>query len=166
MAADLTVEQMVKVINHAIEDKLGRDILILNIGKITSLADYFIITTASSSRQVKAIADKVEEDMTKNGLEPRGKEGIDSQQWVLLDYGDIMVQASSSRQVKAIADKVEEDMTKNGLEPRGKEGIDSQQWVLLDYGDIMVHIFDEENRDFYNLEKLWKDAPVVDPDEL
>ena len=90
MAADLTVEQMVKVINHAIEDKLGRDILILNIGKITSLADYFIITTASSSRQVKAIADKVEEDMTKNGLEPRGKEGIDSQQWVLLDYGDIM----------------------------------------------------------------------------
>ena len=119
MAADLTVEQMVKVINHAIEDKLGRDILILNIGKITSLADYFIITTASSSRQVKAIADKVEEDMTKNGLEPRGKEGIDS-----------------------------------------------QQWVLLDFGDIMVHIFDEENRDFYNLEKLWKDAPVVDPDEL
>ena len=61
---------------------------------------------------------------------------------------------------------VEDELTKLGIEARGKEGYDSQVWVLLDYGDVMVHIFNEENRDFYNLEKLWKDAPYVDVDNL
>ena len=61
---------------------------------------------------------------------------------------------------------VEDELTKLGIEARGKEGYDSQVWVLLDYGDVMVHIFNEENRDFYNLEKLWKDAPYVDVDTL
>ena len=62
--------------------------------------------------------------------------------------------------------EVEDELTKLGIEARGKEGYDSQVWVLLDYGDVMVHIFNEENRDFYNLEKLWKDAPYVDVDNL
>ena len=57
-------------------------------------------------------------------------------------------------------------MTELGLEPRGKEGREMQNWILLDYGDVMVHVFDEENRAFYNLEKLWKDAPYVDPESL
>ena len=61
---------------------------------------------------------------------------------------------------------VEDELTKLGIEARGKEGYNSQVWVLLDYGDVMVHIFNEENRDFYNLEKLWKDAPYVDVDNL
>lgn len=61
---------------------------------------------------------------------------------------------------------IEDELTKLGIEARGKEGYDSQVWVLLDYGDVMVHIFNEENRDFYNLEKLWKDAPYVDVDNL
>ena len=47
-----------------------------------------------------------------------------------------------------------------------KEGYQTQNWILLDYGDVMVHVFDEENRGFYNLEKLWKDAPYVDIDTL
>ncbi len=114
-----TVESILAKIYDAIDDKIGQDIVILNIGKVSSLCDYFVIATGSSSRQVKAIADSVEDEMTK----------ID-------------------------------------IEPRGKEGITSQSWVLLDYGDIMVHIFDEENRGFYNLEKLWKDAPYVERDEL
>ena len=57
----MTVEQMVKVAYDAIDDKLGQDISIINIGKVSSLCDYFIIATASSSRQVKAIADSVQE---------------------------------------------------------------------------------------------------------
>ena len=113
----MTVENITKVIYDAIDDKLGKDIAILNI--VSSLCDYFVIATASSQRQVKAIADNVEDELTKLGIEARGKEGYDS-----------------------------------------------QVWVLLDYGDVMVHIFNEENRDFYNLEKLWKDAPYVDVDNL
>lgn len=115
----VTVENMVKTIYDAIDDKLGQDIAILNIGKVSSLCDYFVIASASSSRQVKAIADSVEDSMTELGVEPRGKEGREM-----------------------------------------------QAWILLDYGDIMVHIFDEENRQFYNLEKLWKDAPYVDPEAI
>lgn len=115
----MTVEQMVKVAYDAIDDKLGQDISIINIGQVSSLCDYFIIATASSSRQVKAIADSVQDAFTEQGIEPREKEGYDT-----------------------------------------------QTWILLDYGDIIVHVFDEENREFYNLEKLWKDAPYVDIDTL
>nr|WP_081712255.1 ribosome silencing factor [[Clostridium] dakarense] len=115
----MTVEQMTKVIYDAIDDKLGQDISIINIGAVSSLCDYFVIATAGSQRQVKAIADNVEDELTK--LE---------------------------------------------IEPRGKEGYESQTWVLLDYGDVMVHVFNEESREFYNLEKLWKDAPFVDVDTL
>ena len=115
----MTVEQITKVVYDAIDDKLGQDISIINVGKVSSLCDYFVIATASSQRQVKAIADNVEDELTKLGLEPRGKEGYDS-----------------------------------------------QVWILLDYGDVIVHVFNEENRGFYNLEKLWKDAPYVDIDTL
>ena len=115
----MTVEQMVKVAYDAIDDKLGQDISIINIGQVSSLCDYFIIATASSSRQVKAIADSVQDAFTEQGIEARAKEGYDT-----------------------------------------------QTWILLDYGDIIVHVFDEENREFYNLEKLWKDAPYVDIDTL
>ena len=115
----MTVEQMVKVAYDAIDDKLGQDISIINIGQVSSLCDYFIIATASSSRQVKAIADSVQDAFTGEGIEPRAKEGYDT-----------------------------------------------QTRILLDYADIIVHVFDEENREFYNLEKLWKDAPYVDVDTL
>lgn len=116
---NMTVEQMTKIVYDAIDDKLGQDISIINIGKVSSLCDYFVIATASSSRQVKAIADNVQDALTEHGIEPKSKEGYDT-----------------------------------------------QTWILLDYGDIMVHVFNEETRGFYNLEKLWKDAPYVDVDTL
>lgn len=115
----ITVENMTKLICDSISDKLGKDMAVLNIGKVSSLCDYFIIASGTSARQVKSIADSVEDSM------------------------------------KEI-----------GIEARGKEGRDTQSWILLDYGDVMVHIFDEENRGFYNLEKLWKDAPYVEIKEL
>ena len=77
----ITVENMVKVIYDAIDDKLGQDIAILNIGKVSSLCDYFVITSASSSRQVKAIADSVEDAMTELGIEPRGAELDPARLW-------------------------------------------------------------------------------------
>lgn len=114
-----TVENMAGIIFDAIDDKLGQDTVILYIGKVSSLCDYFIITSANSARQVKAISDSVEDAMSQFNIEPRGKEGKDT-----------------------------------------------QNWILLDYGDILVHVFDEENRKFYNLEKLWRDAPYVDRNSL
>ncbi len=74
----MTVENITKVIYDAIDDKLGKDIAILNIGAVSSLCDYFVIATASSPRQVKAIADNVEDELTKLGIEARGKEGYET----------------------------------------------------------------------------------------
>lgn len=82
----------------------------------------------------------------------------------LADYFVIM-QATSDRQVKAIAENIEEKVQEAGLIVRDIEGKDAANWVLLDLGDIVVHIFKTETRQFYNLEKLWVDAPLVDVSE-
>ena len=84
----------------------------------------------------------------------------------LLVHGKIETTLPRAKEVKAIADNVQDALTEYGIEPRSKEGYQTQNWILLDYGDVMVHVFDEENRGFYNLEKLWKDAPYVDIDTL
>ena len=82
--------------------------------------------------------------------------------------GDYFVVASTSNttQVKAIADEVEDEMTKLGLEPNRVEGRQSAQWILMDYYDVMVHVFLDEARSFYNLERLWSDAPQLDISDL
>ncbi|MFV0427288.1 MAG: ribosome silencing factor [Beutenbergiaceae bacterium] len=77
---------------------------------------------------------------------------------------DVFVVASgtSERQVRAIVDGVEEAMHAEGVKALRKEGVSEARWVLLDYGDIVVHVQHEEDREFYALERLWKDCPVVD----
>lgn len=99
----------------ALEDKFGEDIQILNIGKVSVLADYFIIATGKNPNQLQAMADEVEEKLYKEGLRLRHKEG------------------------------------------RNDSG-----WTLLDFGEIIVHLFDQENRSFYNLERIWSDAEKVE----
>ena len=81
---NMTVEQMTKIVYDAIDDKLGQDISIINIGKVSSLCDYFVIATAGSTRQVKAIADNVQDALTEYGIEPRSKEGYQTQNWIYL----------------------------------------------------------------------------------
>lgn len=88
-------------------------------------------------------------------------EGISS----LRDYF-VVASASNTTQVKAIADEVEDEMTKLGLEPNRVEGRQSAQWILMDYYDVMVHVFLDEARNFYNLERLWSDAPQLDISDL
>ena len=88
-------------------------------------------------------------------------EGISS----LGDYF-VVASASNTTQVKAIADEVEDEMTKLGLEPNRVEGRQSAQWILMDYYDVMVHVFLDEARSFYNLERLWSDAPQLDISDL
>ncbi len=86
----------------------------------------------------------------------------------LSSLGDYFVIASASNttQVKAIADEIEDQMTQMDIEPNRVEGRQSAQWILLDYYDVMVHVFLEEARNFYNLERLWSDAPQVDISDL
>ncbi|MGV2481058.1 UNVERIFIED_CONTAM: ribosome silencing factor, partial [Salmonella enterica subsp. enterica serovar Weltevreden] len=75
----------------------------------------------------------------------------------------LIVSADSERQVGAIVDGVEEALLKElGRKPLRREGRGSGDWVLLDYGDIVVHVFSSEQREYYALERLWKDVPVID----
>ncbi len=99
----------------AIEDKLGSDIVVLNLEGISSIADQFIITHANSERQVQAIAREI--------VDQAGKAGFHSKKL---------------------------------------EGFDGGRWILVDLGDVIVHVFHVDERSHYNLEKLWRDAPLMD----
>lgn len=70
----------------------------------------------------------------------------------------VICSANSTTQVQAIADNVEEQLKKAGVSPLAKEGYREARWILLDYGACVVHIFVEEDRQFYNLERLWGEA--------
>ena len=80
-----------------------------------------------------------------------------------LPFADVFVIASGSneRQVLAIAERIEEDLGKGGDRALRKEGARQGRWVLLDFNEIIVHVFHQEERAYYNLERLWKDGPVV-----
>ena len=73
----------------------------------------------------------------------------------------VIVSGATDRQVKAIGDEVEAELLKAGSKPIRREGERDMRWLLLDYGDLVVHVFREEERAFYELERLWKDAPTV-----
>jgi ribosome-associated protein len=80
---------------------------------------------------------------------------------VITDYF-LICNGTSSVHIRGIADQVMDDLEKQGVRPRGKEGYPGSTWVLLDYGDLVVHIFLEEQREFYSLERLWSDAHLVE----
>lgn len=74
-----------------------------------------------------------------------------------------MICSGESRpQVAAIAERVEELLRKSGIRPVSIEGKGHNLWILLDYGDVIVHVFENETRDYYELDKLWLDAPRID----
>ena len=85
------VKDMARIVYHALEDKKGEDISIIDISGISPLADYFIITNGSNDSQVKALVDNVEEKMHQAGDSQIQREGMRSGNWVLLDYGDVVV---------------------------------------------------------------------------
>lgn len=84
---------------------------------------------------------------------------------IMADYFVIM-DASSQRQVDAIVQEVLDQMGKNDVDISHVEGKRDSKWVLIDLHDVIVHVFISEERGFYNLEKLWSDAPVVDVSNL
>ncbi|MCM1125081.1 MAG: ribosome silencing factor [Lachnospiraceae bacterium] len=103
----------------ALEDKKAEDIRIIDISRVSVIADYFIIANGNNVSQIQAMADEVEEKLHKAGCPLRQKEG----------YANA-------------------------------------NWVLLDFGDIIIHIFDKENRLFYDLERIWRDGVLIEADEL
>lgn len=111
--------KMVKIAYQALDEKKGEDIKIINLEGISVLADYFIIANGTNSSQVQALVDNVEEELHKAGYSLKQREGYS-----------------------------------NG------------NWVLLDFGDIIVHIFDRENRLFYDLERIWRDGKEIAFNEL
>jgi ribosome-associated protein len=83
-----------------------------------------------------------------------------SQPLVISDYF-VICSGANDRQVLAIAEEVERAAREVGAKPAHREGVENARWVLLDYIDVVVHVFLGEEREYYNLERLWQDAPVV-----
>lgn len=73
----------------------------------------------------------------------------------------VICSGSSTTQVTAIADSIGESLVKAGVHPSHVEGRAESSWILMDYGDVVVHIFDEQSRVYYSLEKLWSDAARI-----
>jgi len=78
-------------------------------------------------------------------------------QTAVTDYF-VVCSAPNSIQVRAIADNIEERLEQGGVLPHHREGLASARWILLDYGSVVIHVFREEERAFYNLERLWGQA--------
>ena len=114
--ADLsTSKKMAALAVEALEDRKGEDIRIIDISEISTIADYFIIASGTNVNQVQALADNAQEKLGRAGF-----------------------------------------MTKN------VEGYEAANWILLDFGDIIVHVFSNEMRVFYDLERIWRDGKEVD----
>ena len=82
---------------------------------------------------------------------------------VIADYF-VIASGTNSNQVQAIVDNVEEQLGRAGFEAKQIEGNRNSSWILMDYGDVIGHVFDEENRLFYDLERIWRDGKVLEMD--
>ena len=105
---------------------------------------------------VKALSDKKARDVKVLKTEA---------QTVLADYF-VICNGSSSTHIKALVDEVDRQLSEAGEPPIRREGLRSDIWVLMDFGCVIVHVFTDEARKFYNLERLWSDAELIDPEAL
>lgn len=76
----------------------------------------------------------------------------------------LICHGNSDKQVQAIAREIKDQADENGIQVKKMEGFDEARWVLVDLGDVVVHVFHKDERSYYNLEKLWGDAPLADLD--
>ena len=117
--ADKKAREMAKIAYRALEEKKAEDIRVINIEQVSVLADYFLIASGTNRNQTQAMADNVEELLQRAGCQMRQMEGYQT-----------------------------------------------ANWILMDYGDIIVHIFDTENRLFYDLERIWRDGKSITLEDL
>lgn len=115
----MEAKEMAKLAIQALEDKKADDIKVIDISDVSTIADYFIIASGKNRSQIQAMCDNVDETLGRAG--------------------------ASIKQT---------------------EGYKNANWILMDYGDIIVHIFDTENRLFYDLERIWRDGKEMDRSEL
>ena len=88
-----------------------------------------------------------------------------SQISILADYF-IIAGGNNENQVKALADNVVDEFAKEKVSPKHIEGYNNANWILMDFSDVIVHIFNEDDRLFYDLERIWRDGKVIDINEL
>lgn len=112
---NICCNEAVNIAYSALDDKKGIDIKVINIEHISVIADYFIITSGTNVNQVKALADNVQEELSKAGY--------------------------NYRQI---------------------EGYNTANWILMDYGNVIIHIFNQDDRLFYDLERIWRDGNVIE----
>ena len=114
-----------------------------------------------SPEQIAAIAAKALEDKKAKDV----KILKTTEQTVLADYF-VICNGTSSTHIKALVDEVDKQLSEAGEPPVRREGLRSDIWVLMDFGCVIVHVFTDEARQFYNLERLWSDSEVVEPSSL
>lgn len=105
---------------------------------------------------IKALEDKKAEDIRVIDI---------SEVSVVADYF-IIADGTNRSQIQALADNVEETLGRAGYPMKQVEGYTTANWILMDFNDIIIHIFDKENRLFYNLERIWRDGKDIDPTAL
>ena len=88
-------KKMASIAYHALAEKKGEDVRVIEITEIATFADYFIIADGNNPSQISALVDNVEEQLSKAGFEPKRIEGVRNSNWVLMDYGDIVVHVFS-----------------------------------------------------------------------
>lgn len=113
------------------------------------------------SKKMAALAVKALEDKKAQGLTILDISEVST----IADYF-IIADGSNINQVQAMADNVEEMLGRDGFNPRQIEGYHSGNWILMDYNYIIVHIFDAENRLFYDLERIWRDGKEISKEDL
>ena len=113
--ADADARAVATLAARAADEKQGRDIVVLDVGDILAIAEMFVVLDAPNRRLVRTLVEEIEEAVR----------------------------------------------VATGRSPRRVEGVKEQQWVLIDYGDVVVHVFLDEIRRFYEIERLYRDAPVV-----
>ncbi|MBG57153.1 MULTISPECIES: ribosome silencing factor [Porticoccus] len=84
-------KKLIDIVVNALEDIKGKDIVTMDVSDLTDVMDQIVVASGTSSRQVKSLADNVVEDAKKAGFQPIGVEGMDTSEWVLVDFGDIVV---------------------------------------------------------------------------
>lgn len=109
--------------------------------------------------QVQIAADAA---LSRNATEPVA---LDVSGRLPLTDAFLLVSGSSERNVSAIADAIDEALGEQGIDLKRREGRGSGHWELLDFGDVVVHVFLQEDRAYYGLERLWRDCPVIPVEE-